>query len=156
MHDHPHFKASHSAVHAVDEDAGKKGKQPPLHQILTLFLLTAESTDPIVLQVTKHFPGELDPSKKYVFAYMPHGIYPAGALYMSFLASWRQKFPGIAPVVLTASIMHCVPVLRDFLGWTGSHMVPSFAAPTELLHGSCCPLCIGSVFTALRHELLLK
>ena len=79
------------------------------------------------LQVTKHFEGDLDASKKYVFAYMPHGLYPAGAAYMSLLTSRTQCFPGIAPVVLTATIMHWVPILRDFLGWSGSRSVRTAA-----------------------------
>ena len=65
------------------------------------------------------FNGELDPNKKYVFTYLPHGMFPAAAGYVMHLKSWADNIPGIFPVVLTATVMHYVPFMRDVGGWTG-------------------------------------
>jgi hypothetical protein len=54
---------------------------------------------------------------------MPHGLFPAGAGYCTHLPSWRTAFPAINPHILTANIMHCVPILRDFSGWLGFRQV---------------------------------
>eukprot|EP00892_Ulva_mutabilis_P007645 jgi/Ulvmu1/5252/UM022_0045.1 len=74
-------------------------------------------------EVRKCFSGELDPWQRYVFAYVPHSMYPAGAAYGPLLPSWTQNFPGVTPVTLTASIMHCVPIMRDVGAWVGFRKV---------------------------------
>jgi diacylglycerol O-acyltransferase 2, plant len=75
------------------------------------------------LQVHKAFRAPLDPKKRYIFAYMPHGLFPAGAGYCTHLPSWRKAFPGIAPHVLCANIMHYIPILRDLGAWLGFRQV---------------------------------
>jgi hypothetical protein len=73
--------------------------------------------------VTKCFEGSLDPEKKHIFAYMPHGMMPAGVVYMPFLPSWREQFPGLEPVGLTASVIHIVPFLREAIQFLGGRVV---------------------------------
>lgn len=81
------------------------------------------SPHPAHSQVIKAFPEALNPAKRYIFTYSPHGLMPAGAAYLAQLPSWRSLFPGIHPVTLTADVMHCVPVLRDFCAWAGLRQV---------------------------------
>ena len=90
------------------------------------------------LQVTKCFEGSLDPEKRYIFAYMPHGMLPAGVVYMPFLPSWRQQFPGLEPVGLTASVIHWVPFMRDAIQLLGGREVrPDLQVlPVLLLRGN--------------------
>lgn len=76
-----------------------------------------------VPQVKKCFPGNLDPGQKYIFAYVPHSMYPAGAAYSPLLPGWASAFPGVTPVTLTASIMHYVPIMRDIGAWVGFRKV---------------------------------
>jgi hypothetical protein len=95
-------------------------------------------------QVTKHFEGQLDPARKYVFAYMPHGTFPAGAAYAPLLPSWRALLPGITPVTLTASVMHVVPLLRDLLALIGARQVSQHRSEAMRLlmpRKSRAPLC---------------
>jgi hypothetical protein len=75
------------------------------------------------MQVSKCFEGSLDPNNRYIFAYMPHGMLPAGAIYMPFLPSWREQFPGVEPVGLTASVIHVIPFLRDAIQLLGGRVV---------------------------------
>ena len=67
----------------------------------------------------KAFEGALDPSRRYIFTFAPHGMLPAAAGFLMHLPSWAAALPGIHPVVLTATVMHYVPLMRDIGGWTG-------------------------------------
>jgi hypothetical protein len=88
------------------------------------------------LQVSKHFSEPLDPAKRYIFAYMPHGMLPAGMVYMSFLPSWSAAFPGVLPVPLTASVIHWVPMLREAVQWLGGRVVRLTSVLERSRHGS--------------------
>lgn len=59
------------------------------------------------------------PEQKYVFGYLPHGLYPLGAAYLPILPSFRKLLPGIHPSTLSASIVFQIPFMRDLLLWTG-------------------------------------
>lgn len=61
------------------------------------------------------------------------GMLPAGVMYMSFLPSWREQFPGLEPVGLTASVIHMVPFLRDAIQLLGGRVV---RLPST--HKHCC------------------
>jgi diacylglycerol O-acyltransferase 2, plant len=94
------------------------------------------------VQVVKAFPEPLDPSRKYVFSYVPHGMLPAGAGYMPLLPSWASNFPSISPITLTANILHYVPVIRDVAAWLNFRQVTraSFAhALATHRHVVLCP-----------------
>jgi 2-acylglycerol O-acyltransferase 2 len=58
-------------------------------------------------------------TQRYMFGYHPHAILPMGATWARSLPEWAELFPGINPVTMTASIMHQMPILRDFNHWTG-------------------------------------
>ena len=65
-----------------------------------------------------------DPDQRYVFGYVPHGLYPLGAAYLPLLPAWRRLVgPKIRPPTLGASINHVLPVLRDLLQWLGLRVV---------------------------------
>lgn len=59
------------------------------------------------------------PEQKYVFGYLPHGLYPLGAAYLPILPSFKRLLPGIQPPTLSASIVFQIPFMRDLLLWTG-------------------------------------
>ena len=61
--------------------------------------------------------------QRYVFGYVPHGLYPLGAAYLPLLPEWRRLLPGIRPPTLCASIVFVLPVLRDLLQWLGLRVV---------------------------------
>lgn len=62
---------------------------------------------------------------------MPHGMLPTGVVYMPFLPSWREQFPGLEPVGLTATVIHLVPGLRDVIQWLGGREVRLLHALTR-------------------------
>ena len=63
--------------------------------------------------------GPADPSYQCMLGYHPHGIIPCGMVWGMRCEEWRQKLPNFYATGLTASIMHYVPLMRDFLQWTG-------------------------------------
>lgn len=66
---------------------------------------------------------EFDASQKYIFCYVPHGLYPLGAAYLPATPSFRRLLPRVRPVTLTASIIFSLPFLRDILLWMGARVV---------------------------------
>jgi len=93
---------------------------------------------PFVRQVLAYFPlrvyrtVQLDPRKKYLFAYHPHGVYVFGLLSMVFpeLSGWRDLFPGVKPVFVgVANSLLCLPLVGDVCSWWG--LVP---ASKQTLH----------------------
>lgn len=79
--------------------------------------------------VKRYFSGTiirmapLDPEKQYVLSFHPHGIIPISIAWLQFTAQWRQLFPGFYAHILTASILHQVPLARDVLHFFGSREV---------------------------------
>ncbi len=59
----------------------------------------------------------LDPTRKYVFAYHPHGIISIGAFgcFGSDACGFSRKFPGIDLRLLTLALNFYCPFLREFL-----------------------------------------
>eukprot|EP00043_Microstomoeca_roanoka_P009352 m.88971 g.88971 ORF g.88971 m.88971 type:complete len:762 (+) comp14560_c0_seq1:395-2680(+) len=60
-------------------------------------------------------PATYDPSQRYIFGYHPHGILPLSAGFLTSTSHWRKEFANIMPAPLSSSILHHVPLLRDFL-----------------------------------------
>lgn len=79
--------------------------------------------------VDRYFKGKIvavEPLKKdqhYVFAFHPHGVQPFTVMWIQLSKSWREGFPGLRFSVMTASVMHFVPVMRDILQWLGGREV---------------------------------
>ncbi|CCG82856.1 Diacylglycerol O-acyltransferase 1, partial [Taphrina deformans PYCC 5710] len=67
--------------------------------------------------MTLHKTHELDPKRKYIFGYHPHGIISMGA--MGNLATeatgFTELFPGITNTVLTLASNFHMPIYRDYL-----------------------------------------
>lgn len=57
----------------------------------------------------------LDPKKQYVLGFHPHGITPISVMWLQFNAQWRKLFPNFYAHILTASVMHKLPLSRDLL-----------------------------------------
>ncbi|KAF1332114.1 Diacylglycerol o-acyltransferase 2, partial [Globisporangium splendens] len=62
----------------------------------------------------------LNPSEHYVMAFHPHGIMPTTAMWLLFTERWRELFPGVHPHLLTASVLHQIPLSRDIMQILGS------------------------------------
>ncbi len=75
------------------------------------------------LEVIVEDGAKFDKNQRYVFGYVPHGLYPLGAAYLPLLPAWRRLMPGIRPPTLCASIVFVLPVLRDLLQWLGLRVV---------------------------------
>jgi len=63
---------------------------------------------------------EWDPEHEYIVGYHPHGLFPSAAAYAKRTLQFRALFPRINLFTLTASIIHVVPVLKDFAQSSGS------------------------------------
>ena len=75
------------------------------------------------LEVVLEDGATFDKEQRYVFGYVPHGLYPLGAAYLPLLPMWKRLLPGIRPPTLCASIVFVLPVLRDLLQWLGLRVV---------------------------------
>lgn len=58
---------------------------------------------------------DLDPAHRYIFGFHPHGVLPLTIGFVQNTDLWRKTFPGIIPAPVTSSILHHVPLMRDFL-----------------------------------------
>ncbi|CAH0477052.1 unnamed protein product [Peronospora belbahrii] len=83
----------------------------------------------LVDTVKSYFSGNiirmapLDPKKQYVLSFHPHGIMPISIMWLQFTAQWRTLFPNFYAHILTASILHQIPLARDLLHFYGSREV---------------------------------
>ncbi|RMX70270.1 hypothetical protein DD238_000074 [Peronospora effusa] len=65
----------------------------------------------------------LDPEKQYILSFHPHGIMPMSLTWLQSTAQWRKLFPNFYAHILTASILHQLPLARDLLHFYGSREV---------------------------------
>jgi len=83
----------------------------------------------LVDTVKRYFSGNiirmapLDPEKQYVMSFHPHGIMPISVMWLQFTEQWRRLFPNFYAHILTASILHQIPLARDVLHYYGSREV---------------------------------
>ncbi|KAG7402199.1 hypothetical protein PHYBOEH_005762 [Phytophthora boehmeriae] len=79
--------------------------------------------------VQQYFSGNiirtapLDPKKQYVLGFHPHGIMTISAIWLQFNDQWRKLFPNFYAHILTASVLHQMPLARDILHFYGSREV---------------------------------
>jgi len=68
---------------------------------------------------------ELDlKGKPHVFAFHPHGVQPFTTCWIQLSRAWREGVgKGQRFCVMTASVMHYVPLMRDILQWLGGREV---------------------------------
>ncbi|KAG3121548.1 hypothetical protein PI125_g204 [Phytophthora idaei] len=94
----------------------------------------------LIETVKRYFSGRiirmapLDPKKQYVLSFHPHGITPTSVMWLQFNAEWRKLFPNFYAHILTASIMHALPLARDILQFLGSREVTRQAFTYTLQH----------------------
>jgi hypothetical protein len=61
-------------------------------------------------------PSEtLESSKKYLFGFHPHGIYPLTTIWATRSSIWKKLVGNVDPEILGASVLFFVPILRDIL-----------------------------------------
>ena len=77
--------------------------------------LLSQGYFPATLRRTK----KLDPQKKYVFGWHPHGILILSRIH-TYGGNWEALFPGVAFRVLGASPMFYVPGCREICLWMGA------------------------------------
>ncbi|CAI5741781.1 unnamed protein product [Hyaloperonospora brassicae] len=83
----------------------------------------------LVDTVRRYFSGSiirmapLDSKKQYILGFHPHGIYPISVMWLQLTAQWRRLFPNFHAHILTASILHQIPLARDLLHFYGSREV---------------------------------
>ncbi|TYZ63597.1 hypothetical protein PybrP1_004807 [[Pythium] brassicae (nom. inval.)] len=83
----------------------------------------------LIETVATYFSGRiirvapLDPAQNYVMAFHPHGIMATSAMWVSFTEQWHRLFPGVQPRLLTASVLHQIPLARDVIQMYGSREV---------------------------------
>ncbi len=63
-----------------------------------------------------HKTADLDPTRKYIFGYHPHGIISHGAwiAFATEALGFAAKFPGITNTLLTLDEMFYLPIHRDY------------------------------------------
>lgn len=71
--------------------------------------------------------AELDPNQPYIMAFHPHGIMAVSVMWMQFTKQWRTLFPDFHAHILTASILHQIPLARDVLQFYGGREVTKAA-----------------------------
>ena len=67
---------------------------------------------------------------RLLFGYHPHGLYPAGAMYLPLLPAFQRLLGCFRPVTMTASVLHFLPLIRDLMAWANSRIV----SQASLLH----------------------
>lgn len=69
--------------------------------------------------------GSLDAieDRPHILAFHPHGVQPFTVFWIQTSRAWRAAMPGKRFCVMTASVCHAVPLLRDLLQWLGGREV---------------------------------
>lgn len=110
----------------------------PQHTGVRLNRAWVTSRSKLMETLVTYFQGKiirvapLDPQDHYVMAFHPHGIMPTTAMWLLFTEQWRQLFPGVHPCLLTASVLHQIPLSRDVMQIYGSREVTRQAFTSAL------------------------
>ncbi|KAK9829305.1 hypothetical protein WJX72_005048 [[Myrmecia] bisecta] len=75
------------------------------------------------VEVVREGDKPLPPDGKYIFGYQPHGLFPIGAGYLPLMPAWAKLLPDVNPVVLIASVVFHIPLIRDLCSWCGLRQV---------------------------------
>jgi hypothetical protein len=98
----------------INNDQFKKGRPWDGFRQSSLWRLTSRYIGIEVIRTKK-----LDPSKKYIFGFYPHGILILSRIAM-YGGVWEKLFPGIETRVLGASPMFWLPGSREICLWMGA------------------------------------
>jgi hypothetical protein len=71
-------------------------------------------------------PQQQQQQQRYIFGFQPHGLYPTGAGFLPWMPSFKQHFPGVNPVTLTATVIFFPPFIRDICCWAGFRQVGGY------------------------------
>lgn len=74
----------------------------------------------------KEGKGQPSPQKQpqpHILAFHPHGVQPFTVFWIQLSRAWRAAMPGRRFCVMTASVTHYVPLMRDVLQWLGGREV---------------------------------
>lgn len=83
----------------------------------------------VMEKVADYFDGQLfreaplDPQQHYILGFHPHGILTSTVQWLQFSQRWRDLFPGVYGHILTASVLHQIPLARDVLQFFGGREV---------------------------------
>lgn len=70
--------------------------------------------------VKVHKTADLDPSKKYMMAYHPHGLMIIGVFGLTTNNRFQELFPGLRPYIVALDLWFKTPFLRELgLAWNG-------------------------------------
>ncbi|GAX74485.1 hypothetical protein CEUSTIGMA_g1934.t1 [Chlamydomonas eustigma] len=95
-------------------------------------------------EIIRDFKADPDPSRRYIFGFHPHGLYPTGAGLLPLSPTFKTAFhPEVCPVTLTASIVYWVPAMRDILMWAGMRQVNRSTFITALKECGSVLVCPG-------------
>ncbi|KAL9603399.1 MAG: hypothetical protein Q9179_002204 [Wetmoreana sp. 5 TL-2023] len=91
--------------------SGQLSHRSPLLRSLPIWSLFAS-----YFPARLHRPARLDPTRKYIFGYHPHGIISHGAFaaFATEALGFSQLFPGITNTLLTLDNNFRVPLYRDY------------------------------------------
>eukprot|EP00045_Choanoeca_perplexa_P014131 m.164445 g.164445 ORF g.164445 m.164445 type:complete len:746 (-) comp16579_c0_seq1:931-3168(-) len=104
------------------------------------------------LKVIYNNPRRLDPKHRYIFGFAPHGIMPLSAAYLTRTRTWMDAFPGIKPAVLSSSILHFVPLIRDAFQMLGGFEVTRDGIIAGLAHSGSAMLVPGGQLEMLDND----
>jgi len=91
-------------------------------------------------------------ARRFIFGYHPHGMYPAAACWFHLTPQFAALFPSVpSPVTLGASVIFCVPLLRDVVMWAGARSVSRGVFLRSLRERGAVVLCPGGQAEAVEH-----
>uniref|UniRef100_I2CR10 Acyltransferase n=1 Tax=Nannochloropsis gaditana (strain CCMP526) TaxID=1093141 RepID=I2CR10_NANGC len=85
----------------------------------------------------------IDPKKRYLFAEMPHGIFPWGEVIS--ISITKQLFPGSRVGSIGASVIFLLPGLRHFFSWIGCRPASPENIKKIFEEGADCAVTVGGV-----------
>jgi len=91
-------------------------------------------------------------ARRLIFGYHPHGMYPAAACWFHLTPQFASLFPSVpSPVTLGASVIFCVPLLRDVVMWAGARTVSKGVFRAALRERGAVVLCPGGQAELVEH-----
>lgn len=90
-------------------------------------------------------------STPLVFAYHPHSLIPAGAVWFHFLPQFGRRFENVKPVTLAASVLFKAPFVRELAAWLGVRSVSQEIFRSTLRHERAVVVCPGGQGEMCEH-----
>ncbi|ABO99076.1 predicted protein [Ostreococcus lucimarinus CCE9901] len=90
-------------------------------------------------------------STPLVFAYHPHSLIPAGAVWFHFLPQFGRRFENVKPVTLAASVLFKPPFVRELAAWLGVRSVSQEIFRSTLRHERAVVVCPGGQGEMCEH-----